>query len=64
MKNQTENKTVTHRLQPIGLYHTYETVDQLQQYIQQLNGEDRALAYLIMGLTWNTCAHLTAEVGE
>jgi hypothetical protein len=64
MKNKTENKTVTHRLQPIGLYHTYETVDQLQEYIEQLSGDERALAFIIMGLTWNTCAHLTAEVAE
>lgn len=63
MKNQTE-KTVVHKLQPIGLYHTYTTAKELQQYIQQLSGEERALAYLIMGLTWNTCAHLTAEVAE
>ena len=62
MKNKTAN--VEHRLQPIGLYYTYETVEELQAYIQQLSGEERALAYLIMGLTWNTCAHLTKKGGD
>ncbi len=63
MKNKIE-KTVIHKLQPIGLYHTYTTVKELQEYLDKLSGAERALAYTIFGLTWNTCAHLTAEVAE
>ena len=57
MSNKAERNT----LKPIGLYHTYETVAELSEYVEKLSVEERALAYLIMGLTWNTCAHLTQE---
>lgn len=52
-------KKENYRLAPIGLFHTYETVEELQEYVDQLNEEQRALASLIMSLTWNTCAFLT-----
>jgi len=47
------------KLQPIGLYNTFETVEELQEYIQALPKDDQYLAWLVFGLTWNTCAHLT-----
>lgn len=53
-----------HLLKPIGLYHTYETVAELSEYVEKLSVEERALAHLIMGLTWNTCAHLTKQETE
>jgi hypothetical protein len=56
-KEQLEKEK--YRLAPIGLFHTYETVEELQEYVDQLNEEQRALASLIMSLTWNTCAFLT-----
>jgi len=47
-------------LEPIGLFHTYETIEELQEYVEGFsNDENKALAQLIMSLTWNTCAHLT-----
>tara|TARA_Y100000004_G_C8596765_1_gene278841 strand:- start:177 stop:371 length:195 start_codon:yes stop_codon:yes gene_type:complete len=49
-----------YRLEPIGLFQTYETIEELQEYIEGFSNDDnKALAQLIMSLTWNTCAHLT-----
>lgn len=47
------------KLQPIGLYNTFETLEELQEYIQALPKDDHYIAWLVFGLTWNTCAHLT-----
>jgi hypothetical protein len=47
------------KLNPIGLYNTFETVEELQEYIGRLPKDDQYTAWLVFGLTWNTCAHLT-----
>ena len=47
------------KLQTIGLYNTFETLEELQEYIQALPRDDHYIAWLVFGLTWNTCAHLT-----
>ena len=53
------------KLNPIGLYNTFETVEELQAYIEALPEQDHYIAWLVFGLTWNTCAHLTnPEVSE
>lgn len=57
--NKQKLKEQGYRLAPIGLFHTYETVEELQEYVDQLNEDQKALASLIMSLTWNTCAYLT-----
>lgn len=57
--NPEKLKEEGYRLAPIGLFYTYETVEELQEYVDQLSEDQRALASLIMSLTWNTCAHLT-----
>lgn len=57
---QEKLKEEGYRLEPIGLFHTYETIEELQEYVEGFsNDENKALAQLIMSLTWNTCAHLT-----
>jgi len=49
-----------YRLNPIDLFYTYETIEELQEYVEGFScKENKALAQLIMSLTWNTCAHLT-----
>lgn len=39
-------------LQPLGLFATY-TPEQLNNYIESMSGEDKRIAYLSYGLTWN-----------
>ena len=60
MNAKEENKKNNgYILQPIGVFHTYETIEELQEYVESFSNEQKALAHLILSLTWNTCAHLT-----
>lgn len=47
------------KLTECNLFWTYESFEELQAYIDTLSGSERALACMVMGLTLNTCAHLT-----
>jgi hypothetical protein len=50
-------------LKPMGLFATPESTKALEEYIERLNGPEKAMAYVIMGMTWNLCAKLTNEEG-
>ena len=47
------------KLTECNLFWTYESLEELQAYINTLSGSERALASMVMMLTMNTCAHLT-----
>jgi hypothetical protein len=48
------------KLQPVGLFHTPESVDELQDYLAQFTGADAILANTAAFMTWNLCAKLTS----
>ena len=37
----------------LGMFATPESDESLQRYVESHNGEQKALAYTIMGMTWN-----------
>ena len=49
------------KLEPIGLFVTPESVQELQDYIENLPSHDKPIAAVVMGMTWNLCAKLTGE---
>ena len=49
--------------QQIGLFDT-KTITQLEAYIGNLNGSEKAIAALIYGLTWNTAMNSAANLIE
>lgn len=51
-------------LKEIGIFATYETVEELQAYIDQFSGSEKVIANMVMGLTWNTCAHIVNQTAE
>lgn len=51
-------------LTPMDLFNTPASVKELEQYVTGIpNDQERIIAVLIMGMTWNLCAKLTAEHG-
>ena len=44
-----------------NLFWTPESVEELQEYVEQFNSGEKALAYAIMGMTWNLAAKLYEE---
>ena len=44
------------KLQPVGLFHTPESVDELQDYLAQFTGADAVLANTAAFMAWNLCA--------
>ena len=48
------------KLQPVGLFHTPESVDELQDYLAQFTGADAVLAKTAAFMAWNLCAKLTS----
>ena len=52
------------KLNPIGLYNTFKTVAELEEYILALPKDEQQVAWLVFGLTWNTCAFLTDPKNE
>ena len=51
-------------LKKVDIFATYETVEELQAYIDQFSGSEKVIANMVMGLTWNTCAHLVNQTAE
>lgn len=49
------------KIEKVSLFWTPRSQEQLIDYIEKLNGSEKALAYLIMGITWNLCSYLTNE---
>ena len=56
----------TTKLVPVGLFATHDSFEKLQDYADQHNGSEAAIAALFIGLTYNTCAAVMEEalVGE
>jgi hypothetical protein len=52
------------KLQPVGLFHTPESVDELQDYLAQFTGADAILANTAAFMAWNLCAKLTNTTDE
>lgn len=51
-------------LKEIGIFATYKSVEELQDYINTFSGNERVIANIVMGCTWNTCAHLVNQTSE
>ena len=52
------------KLQPVGIFHTPESVDELQDYLAQFTGTDAVLANTAAFMAWNLCAKLTNTTDE
>lgn len=50
---------MSYLLKPIGLFNTPKSREALQNYIDLLTGNEKFVANVIMGNTWNLCAKLT-----
>ena len=48
------------KLQPVGLFHTPESVDELQDYLAQYTGTDAVIAQTAAFMAWNLAARLTS----
>ena len=44
----------------ISMYDT-KTQDDMAKYLERFTGSEKALAYLIYGLTWNMCAKMVND---
>lgn len=51
----------TKKLQPTGFFYTPESQDDLVNWIERLSGSERALAFTVMGMTWNLCSKLVSN---
>lgn len=51
-------------IKPIGLFHTPDTVQDLQDYLAQFTGSDAAVAQTCAWMAWNLAAKLTAVEPE
>ena len=51
-------------LKEVGIFATYKSVEELQDYINTFSGNERVIANIVMGCTWNTCAHLANQTAE
>lgn len=47
----------------MGLFYTPQSVKEIEDYIESLPSEDKAVAYTIMGMTWNFLAE-TVKVAQ
>jgi len=48
-------------MEPIGLFATPKTQDELQAMLDCYTGEQRVIAYIAMGITWN---YLAQEINK
>lgn len=46
------------------LFHTPESMKELQDYIERFNGSERVIAYTIMGITWNLASKVIDDQNE
>jgi hypothetical protein len=71
-----EGKQMNNPITKCELFHTPDSMKELQDYIERFTGSERAIAYTIMGITWNLAAkvidddieadvnQMAAEAGE
>ena len=48
------------KLQPVGLFHTPDSVGELQDHLAQYTGTDAVIAQTAAFMAWNLCAKLTS----
>ena len=48
------------KLQPVGLFHTPNSVEELQDHLAQYTGTDAVIAQTAAFMAWNLCAKLTS----
>lgn len=48
------------KLQPVGLFHTPNSVEELQAHLAQYTGTDAVIAQTAAFMAWNLCAKLTS----
>lgn len=51
-------------LKKVPFFADFQSVAELEEYIEQFTGSERALASLIMCITWNTIANLIEKDEE
>jgi hypothetical protein len=49
------------KINPMGLFHTPSSPEEIEAYIQQFPRADRAALYVIYGITWNYLANTVNE---
>jgi len=47
------------KLQPVGIFHTPKSVQELQDYLATFTGSDAVIANTAAFMAWNLCAKLT-----
>tara|TARA_R100000951_G_C2529344_1_gene145907 strand:- start:81 stop:257 length:177 start_codon:yes stop_codon:yes gene_type:complete len=52
------------KLQPVGIFHTPENVQELQDYLATFTGSDAVIANTAAFMAWNLCAKLTNTPDE
>lgn len=52
------------KLQPVGLFHTPESVDELQDWLSQFKGDEAVAVTTAAFMAWNLCAKLTNTTDE
>jgi hypothetical protein len=51
-------------MKTMGLFSTPKSQDELIDYIEGLAGSEKALAWVIFGMTWNMIAHQINDAKE
>ena len=51
-------------LQPVGIVHTPQNLEELDNYIALFNGSERIVAFTCAYMAWNLCAKLTNPEGK
>jgi hypothetical protein len=51
-------------LQPVGIVHTPQNLEELDNYIALFNGSERTVAFTCAYMAWNLCAKLTNPEGR
>ena len=51
-------------LQPVGIVHTPENLEELENYIAKFNGGEAIVAFTCAYMAWNLCAKLTNPDGR
>ena len=48
------------KLQPVGLFHIPNSIEELQDHLAQYTGTDAVIAQTAAFMAWNLCAKLTS----
>jgi len=52
------------KVSKMALFHTPNTVEEIQNWIEGHSAEEKAHLYVVMGMTWNFLADFINKTGE